>query len=90
MTTTGASPTPQSLLARLRSAQDRVAWSNFVELYSGLIRVWVQRLGAKPSQADDVTQDVFVRLAKEMPTFDYDPLAPVPHVAAALLLLRAD
>src|SRR5262245_8162481 len=68
------SRTSASLLVRLREAPaDQAAWAEFVDRYGrqiyGLCRHW------EPEGADaqDVTQDVLVRLAEKMRAFNYDP-----------------
>jgi RNA polymerase sigma-70 factor (ECF subfamily) len=52
---------------------DRVAWARFVELYGTRIRGWCRRWGLQEADADDVTQEVLLRLARTLRTFRYDP-----------------
>ena len=54
--------TPHSLLDRLRSPTDRIAWNRFVDLFVPLVDRWVRRWGADDTDADDVVQDIFARL----------------------------
>lgn len=65
--------TRPSLLMRLRSTEDAAAWTEFVGLYGPIIVGWCQHRGLQPSDADDVAQDVLLRLATRMRTFRYDP-----------------
>ncbi len=54
--------THTSLLVRLRSSEDSVAWNRFVKLYSPLVHYWVSRLGVEPQHRFDVCQEVFLVL----------------------------
>src|SRR5262245_39503669 len=62
-------PTPPSLLEKLRSPDDAEAWARFVRLYTPLLWRWLTRRGATPADAADVTQDVFVVLLQKLPEF---------------------
>jgi len=64
--------TPVSLLERLRRPDDHAAWSRFVKLYTPLLYYWAQRTGFHESEADDLVQEVFTHLVREMPKFHYD------------------
>jgi RNA polymerase sigma-70 factor (ECF subfamily) len=62
------------LLSRLRhSPSDQAAWDEFVERYSPRIYGWCRRWNLQEADAQDVTQDVLLRLAEKMRTFAYDP-----------------
>jgi RNA polymerase sigma-70 factor (ECF subfamily) len=65
--------TPASLLERLRLRDDQAAWERFVQLYTPLLCHWGQRLGLKGPDLDDLVQDVFAILVRELPEFHYDP-----------------
>jgi RNA polymerase sigma-70 factor (ECF subfamily) len=68
------SRTSASLLARLRQAPaDQSAWSEFVDRYARKIFGWCRHWGLQEADAQDVTQDVLVRLAGKMRGFAYDP-----------------
>ena len=68
------SRTRASLLARLRQAPaDQAAWAEFVERYGRKIYGWCRHWGLQEADAQDVAQDVLVRLAGKMRGFDYDP-----------------
>jgi RNA polymerase sigma factor (sigma-70 family) len=68
------SRTRASLLARLRQAPaDQAAWGEFVERYGRKLYGWCRHWGLQEADAQDVAQDVLVRLAAKMRGFDYDP-----------------
>ncbi|MFO0842478.1 MAG: sigma-70 family RNA polymerase sigma factor [Gemmataceae bacterium] len=65
--------TSLTLLRRLRrSPADEAAWGAFVERYGRLIYRWCRRWGLQAADAEDVTQTVFVELARQMRSFRYD------------------
>ncbi len=64
--------TPVSLLQRLRQPANQDAWRRFVRLYTPLLHYWAKRIGLPVQDADDLVQDVFTLLVKEMPQFEYD------------------
>jgi RNA polymerase sigma-70 factor (ECF subfamily) len=69
-------PTPLSLLEKLRrpAAGDlQDAWRRFVHLYTPLLFARTRRLGVPEADMDDVVQDVFAVLARQMATFRYEP-----------------
>lgn len=55
--------TRPSLLLRLSDPADRAAWEEFVAVYGPVV------------YAEDLTQQVFVRLVRALPTFRYRPAA---------------
>src|SRR5215831_764465 len=65
--------TSGTLLSRLRSPLDQEAWNEFVELYGRRIYGWCRQWGLQEADAEDVTQDVLLRLARKMRGFAYDP-----------------
>jgi RNA polymerase sigma-70 factor (ECF subfamily) len=64
-----------SLLLRLSQvgAQDQQAWEQFVDCYGPMIYKWCRRWHLQDTDAKDVTQQVFLKLASMMATFIYDP-----------------
>jgi RNA polymerase sigma-70 factor (ECF subfamily) len=61
-------------LARLRQAPaDQAAWAEFVDRYGRKVYGWCRHWGLQEADAQDVTQDVLVRLAEKMRGFAYDP-----------------
>jgi RNA polymerase sigma-70 factor (ECF subfamily) len=66
--------THASLLGRLRGQPaDQAAWKEFVQRYGPRIYDWCVKWHLQPTDAQDVTQNVLVRLAERMSTFSYDP-----------------
>ena len=46
---------------------------SFVACYGPKIRGWCRQRGLQPADAEDVTQDVLLRLSRALKTFTYDP-----------------
>ena len=65
--------TSESLLIRLRSANDFQAWSRFVDLYTPLIFFWARKTGLQTQDASDLVQDVLSIVFQKLPTFTYEP-----------------
>ncbi len=66
--------THTSLLIRLRQEPiDQGAWQEFVERYARLIVAWCHQWGLQPADADDVSQNVLLKLAHRLRSFAYDP-----------------
>jgi RNA polymerase sigma-70 factor (ECF subfamily) len=63
--------TSESLLLRLKSAEDQQAWSKFVELYTPLIFYWARRIGLQTNDAADLAQDVLTLIFEKLSAFDY-------------------
>lgn len=67
------SHTSVTLLGRLRQfPTDQNAWSMFVERYGRKILAWCRQWNMQDADAEDVTQNVLLKLADKMKTFDYD------------------
>jgi RNA polymerase sigma factor (sigma-70 family) len=66
--------TSLTLLERLQiDPGDPEAWSLFVERYQPRIRRWCLAWGSQDSDADDVAQEVLVKLFAALRKFRYDP-----------------
>ncbi|HEV3446170.1 MAG TPA: sigma-70 family RNA polymerase sigma factor [Gemmataceae bacterium] len=65
--------TRSSLLARLGDPQDRTAWEQFVKLYGGLVYGFVRERGLQDADAADLTQEVFLVVARAMDHWRYNP-----------------
>jgi RNA polymerase sigma factor (sigma-70 family) len=52
---------------------DKGAWSEFVAHYGSKIHRWCISRGLQESAAEDLTQDVLLKLFVQMKTFEYDP-----------------
>src|SRR5262249_25610674 len=65
--------TSLTLLARLRhDPKDQAAWSEFVARYGPSIFQWCRGWGVQEADAQDVTQDVLLKLNGLMARFVYD------------------
>jgi RNA polymerase sigma-70 factor (ECF subfamily) len=66
--------TSLTLLERVQKfPADREAWDEFVRRYHPMIHAWCLKWGLQASDADDVAQDVLVKLLTAMRAFRYDP-----------------
>jgi RNA polymerase sigma-70 factor (ECF subfamily) len=61
------------LLVRLRDREDRAAWQQFVELYGSLVYGFARQRGLQDADAADLTQEVFLALARAAGRWRYDP-----------------
>jgi RNA polymerase sigma-70 factor (ECF subfamily) len=69
-----SSGTRITLLGRLlKDPTNQAVWSEFVEHYGGKVYGWCRKWNLQEADAQDVTQDVLVKLADKMKTFHYDP-----------------
>src|SRR5262245_46981341 len=66
--------TRASLLARLCDTGDRAAWREFVDLYGSLVYGFARRRGLQDADAADLTQDVFLAVARAMGRWRYNPV----------------
>ena len=63
-----------TLLARLRQdPTDQAAWAVFVKYYGRHIYRWCRQWKLQDADAEDVTQDILVMLARKLRDFAYDP-----------------
>jgi RNA polymerase sigma-70 factor (ECF subfamily) len=68
------SRTSVTLLGRLRQdGTDQAAWVEFVRRYGPKICAWCRQWDLQDADAQDVAQDVLVKLADKLRTFAYDP-----------------
>jgi RNA polymerase sigma-70 factor (ECF subfamily) len=66
--------TRDTLLARLRqNPTDQTAWNVFVEHYGLHIYRWCRQWKLQDADAEDVTQDILVKLSRKLRDFAYDP-----------------
>ena len=66
--------TSLTLLERLqKNPDDPQAWNLFIERYQPRIRRWCLTWGLQDSDADDVAQNVLVKLFAALRKFQYDP-----------------
>jgi RNA polymerase sigma-70 factor (ECF subfamily) len=67
-------PTSPTLLGRLsRLPPDEAAWSEFSARYGRKIYGWCRHWELQQADAEEVTQEVLLKLARKMATFSYDP-----------------
>src|SRR6266487_1159865 len=63
-----------TLLARLRhDPSNESAWEEFVEHYGRHIYRWCRQWKLQDADAEDVTQDILVKLTQKLRAFTYDP-----------------
>ncbi len=65
--------TRQTLLVRVRDWDDTASWKEFYTLYRKLVFGLARRSGLPHADAEDVTQDVFKRVAETIHEFESDP-----------------
>jgi RNA polymerase sigma factor (sigma-70 family) len=66
--------TSVSLLEQLRQCPaDAASWSRFVQRYGPRIYSWCRRWGLQDADAQDVAQEILLKLSKALVTFQYDP-----------------
>jgi RNA polymerase sigma-70 factor (ECF subfamily) len=74
MSTKPQKDTPLTLLERVQKfPADLEAWDEFVRRYHPMIHAWCLKWGLQACDADDVAQDVLVKLLAAMRSFRYDP-----------------
>ncbi len=61
-----------SLIARVRDRTDAVGWSQFYRFYHPLLARYLRNQGLSEHSANDVIQEVFVRLLRSLPTFELE------------------
>ncbi len=64
--------TRSSLLVRLRDNDD-AAWRDFFGLYTPIVYGYAMRRGVQPNDAEDITQEVMVEVARCIRNFEYQP-----------------
>ncbi len=63
-----------STLSHLRTnPSDHEAWRAFVSVYGRVIRQWCRRWGLQPADAEDVTQEVLIAVARQLPQLSDEP-----------------
>jgi RNA polymerase sigma-70 factor (ECF subfamily) len=64
-------PTSASLLGQLHNGNEH-AWQRLVDLYTPLIRGWLQRQSIPAHEADDLTQEILTVVLRRMPDFQHN------------------
>src|SRR5579862_7852955 len=65
--------TSRSLLMRVRDRANADAWVRLTDVYNPLIRRWLRPYLLQPADSDDLVQEVFTTLARELPSFELQP-----------------
>lgn len=65
--------TRASLLFRLRDWKDKKSWEEFYELYRRQVHGFARRFGLTNEEAEEVTQDVFIRVGNTIQDFESNP-----------------
>src|SRR5271157_3848959 len=74
MSTKSDDDTSATLMMRIqKDPADQQAWDEFVQRYRPMIHAWCLRSGAQPSDADDIAEEVLIKLLAAMKKFQYDP-----------------
>ena len=63
--------TSLSLLDRLCHSPESEKWNRLVELYDPLIRSWLRKYEVQESDANDLVQDVFLAVSKDLEKFEH-------------------
>ncbi len=66
-------PTRQSLLVRLKDADDHKSWQDFLNTYGPFIYGVAIKSGLTMVEAQEVVQETVICVSKKMPEFTYDP-----------------
>ena len=64
--------TSLTLLGHLRSEDNDPAWTQFAEIYGPLMSGWLKRRGVPEDVAEDVRQDVLVKVFNEIRDFTHN------------------
>jgi len=66
--------TSPTLLARLRhDPSNEAAWDEFIEHYGRHIYRWCRQWRLQDADAQDVAQEILLKLARKLRDFDYNP-----------------
>jgi RNA polymerase sigma-70 factor (ECF subfamily) len=65
--------TSASFLSQLRDPANAAAWTRFEKTYQPGILANCRQLGFGLQDAEDLSQEVLLKIVKEMPDFQYDP-----------------
>jgi RNA polymerase sigma factor (sigma-70 family) len=67
------SKTRATLLARLQNGSDAYAWEEFFQRYWHLIYAYARRCNCSEHTAEEVVQDVMLKVFEQKDVFQYDP-----------------
>ena len=64
--------TSPSLLFRIRDNDDHDSWSEFMAIYSVIVKDYCFQRRLSHADTEDIVQDVMRKVTKAMGTFEYD------------------
>lgn len=64
--------TRSSVIRAVADTENAAAWNRLFDLYAGFVYSIARRKGVNDADADDIVQMVFVDLARNLPSFQYD------------------
>ena len=64
--------TRSSVIRAVADTENAAAWNRLFDLYAGFVYSIARRKGLNDADADDIVQMVFVDLARNLPSFQYD------------------
>ena len=67
------SETQVTLLQRLRNGTDRLVWDEFFDRYWPMIYALARHQGCSEHTAEEIVQDVMLRVFEQRDVFEYDP-----------------
>ncbi len=65
--------TRYTLIQRVKDPKNEDAWASFIGAYEGYIHSVLQRVGISRDEAIDLSQEILLKLWKELPSFNYEP-----------------
>ena len=65
--------TATTLLLRLKDSEDQASWQRFFDTYWRLIYGVARKSGLNDTEAQEVVQETMIAVARQMPSFRYDP-----------------
>jgi RNA polymerase sigma factor (sigma-70 family) len=68
-------PTSATLLERLRDCADDGAWKRLVAIYRPWLLGWIKRQGLTEADSDDLLQEIFLVVLRELPYFRHNQRA---------------
>ena len=63
-----------TLLQKMQKQYDEAAWQEFVDAYSGYIYTIINSMNIGAADADDLRQQIFLKLWKKLPEIDLDEM----------------
>lgn len=64
--------TSKSLLEKAKADPKSDAWFELISIYEPLIAGWIVRAGVEQSEVDDISQEVFQTLSRELEAFEHN------------------